>query len=68
MVFASGFDLLGELVEYGIETDAAAREAAQDAWPVLGGAFVATWQGTRSQPHPWAVQAFGQPEGTEHAG
>lgn len=65
MVFASGFDLLGELADYGITNDTAAHVAAQDAWPVHGAAFMATWQGTRSQPLPWAVEAFGQPEGTE---
>ena len=58
MVFASGYDYLGDLLPFGIRDDAAAREAAQDAWKRHGAAFMANWVPTAAQPLPWAAVAF----------
>lgn len=65
--FAAGHDFLGDLAEFGFPDDAAARDGAREAWREHGAAFLAAWQPYPAQPTPWALDAFGKPEGMTHA-
>jgi len=68
MVFLCGWDLLGDLREYGITGDEQARDAAKGAWAVLGPSYMATWKPDAHRPLPWAAVAFGLPEGFSGSG
>lgn len=78
--FSSGFDFF-DLLPLGLEGDARfalGREkpapgdaevlaAVREAWARLGAAFMAEWQPQAYLPEPWALTAFGKPEGRSHA-
>jgi hypothetical protein len=65
MVFEAGHDFLGDLLEFGIVGDDAARGLAKDVWPIFGAAFLASRD--TSAGEPWALSVFGMPKGDDHA-
>lgn len=59
--FETGYDYLWELLPFGLEDDAAVREAAQGAWEAHGEAFMRQWVPMRDRALPWALEAYGKP-------
>lgn len=47
--------------------DAAAYNAASEAWRDLGEAFMASWTPGEADSTPWALEAFGRPWEARHA-
>ena len=66
VLFATGYDFFGDL---GFPKQEEARKAARDAWERLGPAFMARWTPSSARSVPWALEAFGEPQGSlGHAG
>jgi hypothetical protein len=63
MTFSYGRDYLCDLVQFGIENEQEAQEAARDAWHRLGSRFMATWEPSPddARQEPWALETFGEP-------
>jgi hypothetical protein len=71
MTFEAGADYFGDLgFGQSPEADEKAREAAREAWPELGVAFLqeradrlARPDAVRKSDQPWALETFGPPPG-----
>jgi hypothetical protein len=68
--FSTGFDLAGDLLQFGLDDDDRSPAAVQTfyaearaAWSEFGAAFLATWVPTAARTTPWAVEQFGLPPG-----
>jgi len=62
-LFESGFDFFHDLAPFGLHTDAAAREAAREAWAEFGEDFMrARDPREHVRPQPWAFEEYGDPE------